>query len=330
MPAIAQTYISLADVYRRQDANNKFTPIIELLAAMNPILDDAMAVECNQGATHLTTVRTGMPVATWRKLYQGVQPTKSTTAQVIDTTGMLEAWSEVDAKLVKLSGSPAELRLSEATAFIEGMSQQAASAIFYEDTATTPERMLGLRPRFNDSTAAGTGTQIVKAGGVGADNASIWFVVWGESTVHLLYPKMSKAGLSRNDIGEETRMNTDGSLYRVMREQFTWDIGLSLRDYRYVTRVANIDVSDALAGTVDVIPFMIQAYYKLWQRRIANGKLAIYCNRDIKTALHLKARSTVTNSTLAIEKIEGKEIVTFMGAPIREVDALLSNESPCP
>jgi len=342
MATIATNYLTLADLYRRRDPNNSIADIVEMMAQVNPILTDTVAVECNNGVSHLTTIRTGVPSATWRKLYQGVQPTKSTTAQVEDTTGMLEAWSEVDSKLVALSNDPAAFRMSEAKAFIEGLSQQGASAIFYEDVLTTPERMLGLRARFND-TAGGTitsgpGAQIVLgANAVASSSCSIWFIVWGADTCHLLYPKGTQAGIKRREIGEETKDLGASGVYRVFREQFTWDLGLSVRDWRYIARVANLKTSDLVAADnttsndySNLIKLMIQAYYKLWQRpsrQPKGGGLAIYCNRTVKTALHLKARTDIANATLGYANFEGKEILTFMGAPIREVDALTATES---
>lgn len=326
MATIGNTYLSLADAYRRQDGSGQIAEVIEMLAELNPILDDAMAMECNDGSKHLTTVRTGLPSGTWRKLYEGVQPAKSTTKQVHDTTGWLEAYSEVDAKLIALAGAGGNaLRMDEAEAFVQGMSNQMATAMFYGDTATNPEQFMGLAPRFS-SLSAETGGQIVNGGGAGADNTSVWFVVWSPRTAALLYPKGSKAGIQRKDLGETTKEKSDGSLYQIFREHFQWDVGMTLRDWRYVSRIANIDVSDLQAGTVDIVDLMIDAYYKLYQRRVRNGRAAIYCNTDVKTALHKKARSD-NNVNLTIETVEGKEIVSFLGIPIREVDAISNTEA---
>ena len=70
-------------------------------------------MQCNDGAGHKTTVRTGLPTATWRLLNYGVVKSKSTTAQVRDSTGMVsrtfptiaDAWF-VDCGL-QYSGAPA-------------------------------------------------------------------------------------------------------------------------------------------------------------------------------------------------------------------------------
>ncbi len=331
MATVGNQYLDLADLYRKQDPDGQVAEVIEMLSEINPILDDAITQECNDGTSHQTTTRTGLPQGTWRKLYQGVQPSKGQTTQVKDTTGFLEAYSEVDNKLLKLAGANGNaLRMDEAESFVEGMSQQMASALFYSDTDVTPEQFMGLAPRFASLSGSDSAGQIIDGGGSSTDNTSVWFVVWSPKTCSLLYPKGSKAGISRDDLGKSTKELTDGSMYEVMREHFMWDIGLTVRDWRYISAVRNIDVSDIQAGGAtaldDLINNMIKAFYKLRQRRVRNGRAAIYCNTDVKTALHLAALDKAAN-TLTVENFEGKEIMRFLGIPIREVDAILNTEA---
>ncbi len=327
MSTIGNTYPSLIDFFKNHEGDKVTATIIEMLTEINPILAEMIVRECNQGATHLTTVRTGLPTATWRELYQGVQPSKSTNKQVTDATGMLEAWSEVDAKLVELAGDGAgQFRLNEAQAFLQAMSNELSETIFYGSAAN---EFMGLAPRFN-SLSAENGGQIIDAGGTGDDNTSIWFVVWGENTCHGLYPKGSSAGLRREDKGKTTKENSDGSMYDVYREKFNWDMGLSLRDWRYVSRIANIDVSNIAAGSVDLYKFMRKAFYALYQRKVAGGNAAIYCNSDVMEALDALATNNGTTDNLIRLRpmeIQGEEVLTYRGIPIRECDAILNTES---
>jgi hypothetical protein len=116
----------------------------------------------------------------------------------------------------------------------------------------------------------------------------------------------------------------------VVREKFTWDIGLSVRDWRYVARIANIDVSDMQAGNVQLYNYMRRAYYRLQQRRVAGGRCAIYCNRDVLEALDaLGTNAGASDNFIRLRpmEIEGKEVMTYRGIPIRETDALLNTEA---
>lgn len=326
MSTIGNTYPSLIDLYKNQQGGDVTAQIIEMLTELNPILQDMIVRECNQGATHLTTVRSGLPTSTWRKLYQAVQPSKATNKQVTDATGMLEAWSEIDSKLVSLAGDGGgQFRLNEAMAFLQSMSNEMAQTLFYGSDA---DEFTGFAPRFNDL-GAENGGQIIDAGGTGSDNTSIWLVVWGDNTAHGLFPKGSQAGLARDDKGMVTKESTDG-VYDVHREKFTWDLGLTVRDWRYVSRVANIDVSDMQGGSVDLYEFLRKAYYKLYQRRVAGGNAAIYCNTDVLESLDALATNNGTTDNfvrLTRTEVQGQEVLSYRGIPIREVDALLNTEA---
>ena len=173
MATLGATFYDLIDLYKQQDGSGNFVPVIEMLNEMNPILDDALAVECNKGTRHLHTVRTGLPSVTWGRLYQGIPQSKSGKAQVEDTTGFVEGLSTIDMRLLELSGNEGAVRMSEAQSYLESMSQEVASKIFYGNSASDPEEFMGLSPRFN-SLSAPNGNQIIDAGGAGADNTSIW------------------------------------------------------------------------------------------------------------------------------------------------------------
>jgi hypothetical protein len=329
MPTFGNTYLSLADLRRQQNKNDEIADIIEILRQDNGIVEDAPVLECNEGKSHLTTIRTGLPSPTWRILYQGVQPTKSTTTQVRDTTGYMEDWAEIDAKLVERAKDPAKFRMNDAKAHIQGIMHTLATTIFYGNQSTNPERFTGLAPRFS-SLSAQNGNQIIDGGGTASDNLSMWFVGWGENTCHLLYPEGSQAGLTRKDLGEETKENTDGSLYRVYREMYGMDVGLTLRDWRAVARIANIRRSTLTADGATgakLIDLMIQAYYRLdFGANTPSSKLVIYANRTLSQFLHTQAVAR-TSAQLSLDQYEGKPILSFMGIPIRRCDALLETEA---
>jgi len=329
MATLGASFVDLIDVYKQQDGRGQFVPIIEMLMEMNPMLDDAIAVECNKGTTHLHTVRSGLPSVTWGKLYQGIPNSKGKTAQVEDTTGFVEGLSTIDKRLLDLSTNEGAVRLSEAQAYLEAMSNEVATKLIYGNSASDPEEFMGLAPRFNSTTAA-NGNQIIDAGGVGADNTSIWFVTWGDNQCNLLYPKGTQAGVQREDMGKQRITDGSGDAYYAMEEKFTWHIGLAVKDWRYVARIANIDVSLMQAGSVALYDFMRKAYYKLQNRRVAGGKICIYCNRDVLEALDALATNAGASDNFVRLKpmeIEGKEVMTYRGIPIRETDAIINAEA---
>lgn len=327
MATLSANNPTLIDVASRLDPNLNVDKIVELLAATNPILNDMTFMEGNLPTGHKTTVRTGLPGVTWRKLYGGVQPSKSTTAQVTDSCGMLEAYAEVDKALADLNGNAAAFRLSEDKAFVEAMSQEMASTLFYGNESTEPEAFTGFAPRFN-SLSAQNGDNIVNANGASTDNTSIWLIVWGPNTCHGIYPKGSTGGVQMRDLGEVTVENVDGASGRAQmyRSHYRWDCGLTVRDWRYIVRIANIDVSDlnTVANTKFLVQWMIQAAERI--PSFGAGRAAFYCNRNIREKLRLGILEKVS-SNLTFESVAGKRVMMFDEIPVVRTDALLNTES---
>ena len=172
MPLLSANALTLMDRAKRVDPDGKISKIVELLAQTNAILDDMPFIEGNLPTGHRCTMRTGLPTVAWRLLNQGVQPSKSTTAQSDEQCGMLEAYSEVDKDLAELNGDVNAFRFSESQAFLEAMNQEMASTVFYGNSGLNPEEFTGLSIRYS-SLSAPNAQNILDAGGSGSDNTSI-------------------------------------------------------------------------------------------------------------------------------------------------------------
>lgn len=329
MAELDHQYPTLVDVVKATDPDGGIAVVAEILNETNEILEDWVMIEGNLPTGHRTTVRTGIPAPTWRQLYGGVQPTKSSRAQITDSCGMMEAYAEVDKALADLNGNTNEFRLSEDRAHIEGMSQEAADSLFSADESVDPEKFTGLNPRF-DSLSAENGDNIIDGGGSGADNASIWLIGWGPNTVHGIYPKGSQAGLQMNDKGQVTIENVDGSNGRMeaYRTHYRWDLGLTVRDWRYVVRIANIDRSalttDASSGA-NLPELMFQAQEEI--PNLSAARFGWYMDKSIRTKVRQQVANGISASTLTWEDVGGKRIMSVDGIPMRRCDALSPDEA---
>ena len=341
---IGATALTYADWAKRMDDGYRVARIIELLSQTNEILEDMLVVEGNLPTGHKTTIRTGLPQATWRLLNLGVPNAKSTTAQLVDTCGNLETYAVIDKDLADLNGNTAEFRLSEVKAFLEGMSQQVAATLIYGNQFLNPERFTGLAPRYSTKTTANSNTayNVLDGGGTSTTNTSIWITVWGDDTLHATFPKGKITGLQHRDMGEWPVLDTSSNTYQAYRDHFKWEIGLVLRDWRYVARIANIDVTQLTGvSAANLINLLIRGLYRLPtapvsattiqtsdtpEVRANMGRTVIYANRVVRTYLDLQAMNK-TNVLLRIEEFDGKPVTTFRGIPVRTCDAILSNEA---
>jgi hypothetical protein len=327
MSKLENTNPTLADLSVAMGPDGKVEPVVEILSEVNEVLDDMVWQQGNLPTGHRTTIRSGLPTPTWRKLYGGVQPTKSSRVQVTDSCGMLEAYSEIDRALADLNGNSRAFQMSEDKAHIEGMSQEMASTLFYGNESTTPEAFTGLAPRYNDLSAE-NGENIINHGGTGTDNTSIWLVVWGPDTVHGIVPKGSRAGLQQRDLGEVTIENIDGSGGRMQayRTHYRWDCGLTVRDWRYAVRIANIDVSNlnTLENTKALVTSMIMASERI--PVLGRGRAAWYINRTVREKLRLGIVEKIANN-MSWESVAGKRVMAFDDIAVRNTDALLNTEA---
>lgn len=330
MATLADTHPTLLDLAKRTNPDGSIASIVEILNQTNEVLTDMVWIEGNLTTGHRTTIRTGLPAPTWRKLYGGVQPTKSKSEQITDNCGTLEAYAEVDKKLADLNGNTAEFRLSEDRPHIEGMNEEVADTIFYGNETTEPEAFTGLSPRFNALTTANNSENVVNGGGSGTDNASIWFCVWGPNTGHGIVPKGSNSGLQMQDLGEVTIENVDGANGRMQayRSHYTWDCGLTVRDWRFFVRIANIDRSaltpDAATGA-NLPNLMFEAYERVPNTTM--GRAAWYMDRGILTKLRQQSAAAVKQSTLTVDDVGGVMVTSFNAVPIRRVDRLAPDEA---
>ena len=338
MSTLGSNVLTLTDWAKRLDPKGKVDKTVELLSQTNEILTDMLWKEGNLPTGHRTSIRTGLPTVYWRLMNQGVAPSKSTTAQVDEQCGMLEAWSEVDKDLAELNGNVGTFRLNEAMAFLESMNQEMADTMFY-GTASNPEEFIGFDARYSDL-SANNAQNILDAGGTGSDNMSIWLVGWGGNECHGIFPQGSKAGIMHEDLGlvtVETTAGIAGNRMRAYQDHWQWKSGLVLQDWRYVVRIANIDVSDlvgltgtqAITASTSIIKLMARAIDRL--PKIAGIKPVFYANRTARSHLRIAAMDK-SASAVAIEPAmnqfgQPQRQMFYDEVPVRLVDRLTEIES---
>ena len=330
MATLGSSSQTLVDWAKQLDPNGKIADVAELLSQKNEVLTDMLWQEGNLPTGHRITQRTGLPTVYWRLLNQGTPSSKDTTAQVDEQTGMLNARSQVDKKLAELNGNVKRYRLSRAKAFLEAMNQEMASTLFYGNSGTAPEEYTGLAVRYSDigSGAPANAQNILDGGGTGSDNSSVWLCGWGDDTFYGIFPKGSKAGLSHTDLGLDDVLDSSSNTYRAYKDLFEWDCGIALEDWRYVVRIANIDISAlvAKASAADLIELMIKATHRI--PNLKGCKPAFYMNRTCFQMLDIQRRDDViSGGGLTYSNVDGVITPTFRGIPVRVCDSLTEAEA---
>lgn len=333
MATIGGTVLTLSDFAQRLDPDGSVPDIAELLNEKNEVLSDMLWVEGNLPTGMRTTQRAGLPNVFFRQLNTGILPSKSTVGQVDDVCCILEAWSVIDEKLGQLNGNIEELRLSEAKPFLEAMNQQFCQTLFYGNTSVNPERFLGFSPRFGAISGATNAQNILNAAGA-SNNASIWLVGWGEDTVCGIFPKGTKAGLTHEDYGLQTvqtaaagsAVGITSGFMRAYQDRFVWEPGLALRDWRYVVRIANVNINALVtnASPANLVALMSRSLDRIPSLKGCNP--VFYMNRTLYSFLRLQGLANSANAVTVQPALNQFEL-GFEGVPIRRCDQLLNTEA---
>lgn len=351
MAAIGNSVPTLLDISKAMGPDQNFdTGRVNLLTQSNEVLLDMVWKEGNLLTGHRTTIVTGLPTVYFRRINEGVPISKSTGAQVDEAAAELAGFFQVDRKLALLSGNVNRYRYEESRQFMESMNQAMAAYLFYGNAALDARQFTGLAPRFNAIAGNPAASQIVDAGGTGSNNTSIWLVGWGDY-VHGIYPKNTVGGLQHEDVtvnkaalagsGVEgayigdVLLDPNGNQFMGYRDHFEWNCGIAVRDYRAIVRIANINVTNLItnASAADLIVQMVKAYYRvptaLRKNNGANGGLsraAWYVNPTVKSILHTQALQKAS-AQITLREIDGMEVVSFLGLPVREVEQILNTEA---
>lgn len=342
---------TLKDIVDRTAPDGGVARIIEAAETSMPLLRDATFLMANDGDSHQTVIRTGLPELAERRYNQGIKQTKSTTMPVREQLAMLEDISAVDAKLAEKSGNVAAYRASERIAKLQGGHQWLGRNFIYGSPALSPDTFMGLAPRLSSKTAA-SGSQIVDAGGTGTDNTSIYIVTWGGMGANLIYKEGTTAGFEFKDYSPNGPELIDAPVQtadrKVMRGYRDWmglHVGLTLGDWQASARIANIDVSDLRKdpslGGADILDLLVDAKWAMKTDasigvsyetgELVHGKTVIYVNRTIGAILERQAR-TEKRVDLRTEQVLGPQArnvfqLMYGDWEIKVLDSIVNSEA---
>lgn len=330
MATLGATALTLNDYRKRQNPQGYIDEIIEVLSQSNPILDDMTWMEGNLTTGNKTTQRNALPIPSVRYINRGVAPGKSSTKQIVDTTTILEARSRVDIELLALAPDKEAFRRSEDVAHIEAFGQKVANMVIYGNTELDPDTFNGLDIRhrlFGVTDSAAQGYTTVNMGGTGSALTSVYFVDWGERTATGIYPRGATAGLTHKDLGQRTVQDGNGLPFEAMESLFNWKVGLTVRDYRAVGALRNVDPTVLTTGTAANKLTFLQNFLTVHDRMRHPERCVLYTGSALYTALKVflmdKNNSYVTRETLE----NGISVLKFDGVKVVKLDAISNAEA---
>ena len=337
MAALGSKLVTLADVAKTGD--KKIGDVAEVLVQENPMLNDIPYMVMNDGTRHIESIRSALPAVYYRKANQAIPASKSTIEERQFSAAHVESKSQMDAKVAARGGTQniSYNRWNQAMGHLQAHALEQASLTIYGSPVDSTLKTPGFMDIYSTlSVSEESSKQIVDFGGTGSDNTSILLVNWGERSIFGIYPEGTTAGLKRTDRSAGNKevqiqaldsAGNAGSFYGY-EEQFEFDHGLVVKDYRQASRGCNIDVSDLKSGVgaADLIDLMISMTHLIHNPE--NGMGVFYVNRTIQAFLHKQSLSKVgAGAGITYDNYQGKKCLMFLGMPVRRSDALLNTEA---
>lgn len=364
--------LTLRDYAARLDPKGeKFNAdMINLIYRDNALLQEMPVVEANDGSSNVTTFKVALPEAQWVGLREGVKTSKGGVTSVRNTAAHLSTMIEMSQREYDRAPDKNAFIADQVADHIEAMNQTANEAIVYGSTADNPRAINGLfmhmkecgfslkgsiaghtdekKPEYyicNGGGALsgsspdangqyGTITETVDVETLNAlELRSIGLVGLGSRTINMFYPQGTKAGIVKGAWKDhDTLIDDNGGKYEGCIQFLDWDLGLNVRDWRYMSWMRNIDLA-----TLEKRGF--ESWYKTGLRRmktrIGEGKTDgvklqwVMCRPVWEGIQTIFERLTMSNA-IEFKQLEDVKTETLWGIPVRTLDVMNCDEDALP
>lgn len=362
--------LTLRDYAARLDPKGeKFNAdIINLIYQDNPLLAEMPVVEANDGSSNVTTFKVALPEAQWVGLREGVKTSKGGVTSVRNTAAHLSTMIEMSQREYDRAPDKNAFIADQVADHIEAMNQKANGALVYGSTADNPRAINGLfmhmkecgfdlkgvvggvhdakKPAYyicngggalagTDKDSNGQFGDITCQSDVSAMSGlnlrSIGLVGLGTRTISMFYPQGTKAGIVKGAWKDhETLIDDNGGKYEGCLQFLDWDLGLNVRDWRYLSWMRNIDLD-----TLEKRGF--ESWYKTALRRmktrIGEGKtdgvkLQWVMSRPVWEGVQTIFERLTMSNAVGFTQLEDIKTETLWGIPVRTLDIMNINEDP--
>ncbi|ENC6709928.1 hypothetical protein ABKY54_004538 [Vibrio harveyi] len=317
---------NIIDVMEATDPDGTMPEVAMLLAEENPILLHLPFFEANEAMSHTEMVQVSLPNSEVRLFNRGVKTSHGKTTKIKDGIAMFEQRATVDVEIANLNGNSSKWRMMQNKMHLERMSQDVSDQVFYGNEHSADDNTSGVATRYN-SLSGELGKYVIDAGGKSGALTSIYVIVWGEDTVNCRYPKgQGKQLLSDEDNGKVTIDQGGGRRLDVYESVYKSKIGLSVRDHRYIIRIANIPVAqlDKKGTNIDLWDLINSAQHKI--KKIRPGKTFAYMSRTAFAYLD-KQSLNKENVRLTQKEVDGTLLEESRGILFSVCDSVLETEA---
>lgn len=329
----ADAHVNMIEAHKRLDGSGRLLDIAEVLTQNNPMIADALWLPATDRGLNKVGVRSKLPRGEWAQYYKGIHPDASQIDIQTFSMGRLKSRSVLDADLLDDVQNRDEQRRIESYAHLEGLSQQFSRALLYSNEDAEGGAFNGLA-YYLDSLNLNNVVSATPVADLPATDeyrfTSIYLLKWSPQGIYCHYPRgnaNAPAGISHESLPRKEVPDVDGNMYPAYVDNFQIHGGITIKDPRYMGRVANIDL-DRLGSDPDYrfqIRWLIQAMQRTPNR--GTGVIA-YCSPEVHTEIIVNAIESNTYRTSDLPDVYGYYFESIYQFRLRSIDAISNHEAP--
>jgi hypothetical protein len=317
---LTHTAMTIGDLAKMLDPDGTLAVVADVLMEKNRFFETALWLPGNGETTHRYSRDVDQPAGKHTAINEGVQKSVAIREQKTAKIAMLEDYSYVDERLLRISPDPVGVRSREDGAFVAGMSKTAVDTVFHGSETTDPNAFDGLWNQDDWSTLASD--QVINSGGDATGGASVALIEWGDDAAHLIYPKNAAVTpmIEVEDLGQQLVEDASNNPYTCQVSHFFFNYGIAVRDPRNVQRLANVVNLGTGSGALDEDNLIAMINELVGEGEGSN----FYMNRQLRKWLLIIAKDKANVQYMPSEAF-GKPprmLANFMGVPINVTEKL--------
>lgn len=338
MPVMNPTgAMTFRDIAASLDEKSPARAVIDLMRVRSDIWEDIVNVSANQGRSHKVFYRTGLPKASFVRLYGGVESSKGAEAEATITLAAIESKMEMDKRLLEWYPDAGQRIAREAASHIDALTLGYVKEMLYGSKKLNPDSFNGLATIYND--AGGTNPNeiafnVISAGGAtSASLGSIFLVGHGTEGFVNLHPQgHASAGVDVSEMYEETihEANAPTKTYRGKIQTFTLSGAPFVTDWRKCGRLCNIARNQTFADNDARKAAALEFFTKLGQLTIRvddkGVRQSLYMDKGVLEQIKIFSDAITRTNAIKEEDVNGHKVTTINGIPVRINDAQYVDE----
>jgi hypothetical protein len=329
--------LTLRDVAASLDKGNAARLFIDMMGMRHDLFDDMVHQACNEGRSHVVHYRTGLPKATWTRLYGGVESSKGSEATARITVAELESKLELDKRILDRYPDVNARITREVAGHVDAIVLNYMKGMLYGSKKINPDGFNGLATIYSEAGGANPfeiAFNCISAGGNADDSiGSIYLIGHGTEGFSNLYPQGHKSAGVEVGKMKEVDVHETGSTsktYEALRQYFSMSGAPFVADWRKCGRLCNIKRNVTVTG--DALVAEANKFFdninRLTTRVDDKGvRQNLYMDKGVLEVAKVYASALTRGNAVKEEDIQGKKVTTLNGIPVRINDAQYVDET---